>query len=133
MKEFLRKLNVGYRVALYSTLIIALMMIVCIFCYFNGLSELPNGIALGGLVGILSYLFVGLTDNPNKKGMAAAVIITVLRFVLIIGALFLSGWLYYKMNYHIFNIFAVLGGYFVSLIVFIVVLAFGKEKDGSVQ
>ena len=93
--------------------------------------EIPQGILLGGFLGIIIYLLLGLFDNKDKpkKSLIITSIIIGVRLLLIAGVLFLVGWLYYGLGFKAFNIFAVMFGYFVSLAVNIILVE--REKVGG--
>ena len=128
MKDWYRQLKLEYKVALWSALVISSAIILTIPCFFFSLMEIPQGIALGGGVGILTYLFLGLAENDEdqKKSMVLTIVVIIVRFLVIAGVLFLAGWLYYAQGVKAFNIFAVLGAYTISIILNIILVR--KEK-----
>ena len=128
MKDWYRQLNTEFKVAVWSLIIISGLVICLIPCYFFSLMEIPNGIALGGMVGIIIYLLFGLfgkKDDP-KKAMILTIILIVVKLIVIGGLLFLVGWLYYSLGMKAFNIFAVAGGYLIPLVIYIILVR--KEK-----
>ena len=128
MKDWYRQLKLEYKVALWSALVISSAIILTIPCFFFSLMEIPQGIALGGGVGILTYLFLGLAENDDdqKKSMVSTIVVIIVRFLVIAGVLFLAGWLYYAQGVKAFNIFAVIGAYIISIILNIILAR--KEK-----
>ena len=128
MKDWYRQLKLEYKVALWSALVISSAIILTIPCFFFSLMEIPQGIALGGGVGILTYLFLGLAENDEdqKKSMVLTIVVIIVRFLVIAGVLFLAGWLYYAQGVKAFNIFAVIGAYIISIILNIILVR--KEK-----
>lgn len=128
MKDWYRQLKLEYKVALWSALVISSAIILTIPCFFISLMEIPQGIALGGGVGILTYLFLGLAENDEdqKKSMVLTIVVIIVRFLVIAGVLFLAGWLYYAQGVKAFNIFAVIGAYVISIILNIILVR--KEK-----
>jgi len=130
MKKWLSNLNTGYKTAVFSSLVLGVIYLAIIFFYFLNLPEFPNGFLLGSLVGILVYILLGLSEvvDAKKKKVTFGIIVTILRFLLIGGALFLSAYLYYEKNAPIFNVFTVLGGYMSSLIIYIIVMI-REKKD----
>lgn len=128
MKDWYRQLKLEYKVALWSALVISSAIILTIPCFFFSLMEIPQGIALGGGVGILTYLFLGLAENDEdqKKSMVITIVVIIVRFLIIAGVLFLAGWLYYAQGVKAFNIFAVIGAYIISIILNIILVR--KEK-----
>ena len=128
MKDWYDQMKLEYKTAFWSAIIIIGLVILCIPFFFFSLMEIPQGIALGGGVGILIYLFLGLFNNSEepKKSMVLTIIVIALRLVIIAGVLFLVGWLYYKVGFKAFNIFAVAGGYLIPIIINIILVR--KEK-----
>ena len=128
MKDWYRQLKLEYKVALWSALVISSAIILTIPCFFFSLMEIPQGIALGGGVGILTYLFLGLAENDEdqKKSMILTIVVIIVRFLVIAGVLFLAGWLYYAQGVKAFNIFAVIGAYIISIKLNIILVR--KEK-----
>ena len=128
MKDWYRQLKLEYKVALWSALVISSAIILTIPCFFFSLMEIPQGIALGGGVGILTYLFLGLAENDEdqKKSMVLTIVVIIVRFLVIAGVLFLAGWLYYAQGVKAFNIFAVIGAYIISIILNIILVR--KER-----
>ena len=123
MKDWYRQLRLEYKVVAWSLIIICSLIVSAIPCYFFSLMEIPNGIALGGGIAVILYLILGLCDSEekSKKSLVITVIILVVRFLIIAGLLFLVGWLYYRVGFKAFNIFAVAGGYLIPLPVHMVV------------
>ena len=123
MKDWYRQLRLEYKVVVWSLIVICTLMLLAIPCYFFSLMEIPNGIALGGGIAVILYLILGLcdTEEKSKKSLVITVVILIIRFLIIGGLLFLVGWLYYKIGFKAFNIFAVAGGYFIPLPVHIIV------------
>lgn len=131
MKDWYQKLKLEYQVALWSTIVILGLFTLTIPFYFFKLMEIPQGIALGGLVAIVFYLFLGLFNNENKtrRSLVVTIIVIIVKFLLISGLLFLVGWIYYSKEFKAFNVFAVAGGYFIPLIIY-VILARKEKTDG---
>ena len=132
MLEHYRNLNNEFKTVIWASIVIISLVILTIPCFFFSLMEIPQGIALGGAVGILVYLVLGIFNNPDKpkQSMIFTVITIIVRFIIIGGILFLVGWLYYKQGFKAFNIFAVMGGYFVPLIISII-LGRKEKADGN--
>lgn len=131
MKDWYSKLKIEYQICLWSAITVATLVILLIPCFFFSLMEIPQGITLGGATGILIYVFLGLFNNEGqqKKTMIITFVIMILRFVVIAGLLFLTGWLYYGIGFKAFNIFAVMGGYFIPLATHIILVR--KERSGG--
>ena len=132
MKDFYRNLNTEFKTVVWSSIVIASLVILTIPCFFFSLMEIPQGIALGGAVGIIVYLVLGLFNNPDKpkQSLVFTVITIIVRFIVIGGILFLVGWLYYKQSLKAFNIFAVAGGYTIPLVISII-LGRKEKADGN--
>ena len=128
MKDWYRQLKLEYKVAFWSALVISALVISTIPCFFFELMEIPQGILLGGAVGIVTYLLLGLANNKEKqtKSMVMTVVVIIIRFLTLGGILFLAAWLYFYMLVRVFNVFAVLGGYAVTIITHIILAR--KEK-----
>ena len=128
MKDWYRQLKLEYKVAFWSALVISALVISTIPCFFFELMEIPQGILLGGAVGIVTYLLLGLANNKEKqtKSMVMTVVVIIIRFLTLGGILFLAAWLYFYMLVRVFNVFAVLGGYVVTIIIHIILAR--KEK-----
>lgn len=123
MKKWFCNLSTSYKTALLTTLLVVIGLLSTLFGYFVKLPELPNGMILGGLVGILSYVLMGLVEPYDEKRQkpTLTIVVIILRFVLVAVTVLLSALLYYKSNCHIFNLFAVAGSYLLSLVAFIIV------------
>ena len=134
MVKWYRRLNIEFKTVVLSTIITFGLIILMIPLFFISWMEIPLGIALGSLVGIITYLFLGLFNNKNKpiKSMVFTIVVIVIRLLVIAGILFLVGWLYYSKDIKLFNIFAVTGGYFISLVANIILLL-GKEKKSDIS
>lgn len=130
MREWYRQLKIEYQIALWSIIVISGLVLALIPCFFFSLMEIPQGIALGGIVSIIIYVFLGLfekSEDPKKSLIIAAIMIAV-RLLVIGGILFLAGWLYYNQGLRAFNIFAVTGGYLIPIVINIILVLVRKEK-----
>ena len=123
MKKWFLNLSISYRAALLSSLLVLVGVLGTIFCYFNKHPDIPNGLIIGGLVGILSYLLMGLVEGHDEKNgkLVLTIIVMVIRFVLIALLIVLTALLWYKAHYNIFNLFSEIIGYSLSLISFITI------------
>lgn len=131
MKNWYSRLDICYKTAFISTIvmIVAILGTSCLF--FMGYMEIPFGILLGCSVGIISYVLMGLVGAKGQdRKTTGTIIVNIVRFVLLAAAMFLAGWLYYKSNIHIFNVFAVAGGYIIPIICLCVIV--GKEGKNNV-
>ena len=128
MKDLYKSLKLEYKIVVWSLIALAALTICLIPLFFFSLMEIPQGILLGGGIGVITYLFLGLFNNPEKpkKSLIITTIIIIVRFLVIAGILFLVGWLYYKEDMKAFNIFAVTGGYLLTIVINIILVR--KEK-----
>ncbi len=134
MKDWYLGLRFEYKIAFWSLVSLVAITICLIPLWFFSLMEVPQGILLGGSVGVITYLLLGLFNNPKKQKQSLVIttIIMIVRFLLIAGILFLVGWLYYVKDMKAFNIFAVVGGYTLTIIVNIVLVRMEKVS-GNIQ
>ena len=132
MKAWYLKLKIEYQVVFWSLIATVGLFILTIPFFFFSLMEIPQGLLLGGLVGIISYLLFGLFNKENsKKEMAITIVIIAVKLLVIAGTLFLVGWLYYGIGFKAFNIFAVMFGYFISLAAHIILVEREKHSGNS--
>ena len=97
--------------------------------------EIPQGIALGGCVGIINYLLIGLTNNEEKpkKSQVLLIILIAVRLLVIALVLFFVGWLYYAKNLKAFNLFATAGGYLIIVAINIILARIGGESGHTAE
>ena len=128
MRDWYLKLKIEYQVVVWSFLTIVGLITLAIPCFFFSLMEIPQGIALGGSVSVVIYLILGLFNNPEKakKSLVITVVVLIVKLLVIGGILFLVGWLYYGIGFKAFNIFAVAGGYFIPMVIHLILVR--KEK-----
>lgn len=124
-----QKLNVYFKTVIWTSIITLGICILLIPLFFFSLMEIPLGILLGGLIGILYYFAASLNQKNeyNQIALTIDVILIIARFVLFAGALVGLALLYYVANIHIFNIFSFVGSYLLSLLVYLVV----SRKEGK--
>ena len=129
MKDWYQKLKIEYQIVIWSLLSLAVIMLATIPCYFFGYMDIPLGISLGMGISILIYLFLGIFNNPNKqkRSFAISILILSIRLLIIGGVAFLDGWLYYQKQIRIFNIFGLLGGYLIPVVINLIIAARRKE------
>ena len=135
MIKALSKLNIYHKCVVLSGLFLLVLSLALIPLYFLNYKDIPLGFILGGGYGLLSYFLIGILENKRSEYYKWAVMISILRFVVLAALLFLVGLCYYKWDLKIFNIFTVVGGYFICLVVFIVLSALNKSErktDGSI-
>lgn len=134
MKERFNKLNIYFRVTICSLILLVLFTLALAFLFFIGYKDIPSGIILGASINIISYFILGLFEQKmknNSRGIGS-IVVTISRFVILAVFLVLSGWLYYGKQIHIFNIFAVVGGYIFPLFVLLVLTAVQKKETLNV-
>ena len=118
-----------YKTALISGVIVIIGFLGLLYGYFNNHPDLPNGFLAGGLLGSLSYLFMGIVDKKDeqKQKPVLSIVVTIVRFLLIGGLIALSVYFQFKTDYKVMNVFLVIGGYFVSLITYIIIVLIEKK------
>ena len=123
MKNWFAKLTTLYKVAFISFIAVVTAYLALIFCYFIEDPSTPNGLILGGGIGVLSYLVLALIEkrDSEKNKPVLTIIVTILRYFVIAAAIVISALLQYKWGYKIFNLFTVVGGYLIPLLVYIIV------------
>lgn len=118
MISWYKNLDIYIKTCVTTALVSLIVFLGCIPLYFYNLGEIPNGIALGGAVSALLFLLYEVgKDSPRLKG---TIILNIIRFGLVIALLFVTTFLYYKLEIKIFNVFAVVGIFFASTIIFVV-------------
>ena len=134
MIKAFNKLNIYFKCSVLSGLFILVLSLALIPLYFFNLKDIPLGFILGGGFGILSYFVTGILENKRAEHYKWAILISVLRFLLLAILLFMVALCYYKWDIKIFNIFTVVGGYFICLIIFVLLFVVKKKgnEDGSI-
>ena len=134
MIKALNKLNIYHKCVVLSGLFLILISLGLIPLYFYNHMDIPLGILLGGTYGILVYFIVGLLENKRSDYYKWAILIAILRFFFLAVLLVLVALCYYKWELKIFNIFAVVGGYLICLVVLLLLFMLKKERkiDGSI-
>ena len=130
MKNRYANLSPLYRTALVSFVAVIVAYLSLIFGYFINKPDLPNGLILGGCVGVLSYLALALADKHDEKSKkpVLTIVITIVRYLLIAVAVVLSALSQYKWGYKIFNLFTLMGGYLISLVVYLIITLVEKKN-----
>ena len=121
--RFFQEANNSIKTAFLTYLITLIAILSTIFLFFQGMMDIPLGILLGGgLFGTLSLVsgFLEKKDEDRKTPIYSIVLIGV-RFLLLIAVTIVIAFMYYRWNLPIFNIFAFVGAYTVSIIVMIIV------------
>ena len=121
--RFFQEANNSIKTAFITYAVTLIATLSTIFLFFQGMMDIPLGILLGGsLFGTLSLLsgFLEKKDEDRKTPIYSIVLIGV-RFLLLIAVTIVIAFMYYRWNLPIFNIFAFVGAYTVSIIVMIIV------------
>lgn len=123
------KLFSAFKAALLSLIVTVVVFLGMLFGYFINQPDLPNGVLAGGLLGSLSYLLIGIAERIDEKKRLPiwAIVFTVIRFLLIATLVIVSALLQFKLGYKVMNVFTVLGGYFITLIIYIVISVIEKK------
>lgn len=135
MKERFNKLNIYFRVTIYSLILLVLFTIALTFLFFIGHLDIPLGLILGACINIVGYFALGLLEQKAKKNSKGIgnIIVTVSRFIILASTIVLVGWLYYEQNVQIFNIFSLVGGYLYPLIVLLILTVLQKKEASDVR
>ena len=121
--RFFQEVNNSIKTAFITYAVTLIATLSTIFLFFQGMMDIPLGILLGGgLFGTLSLVsgFLEKKDEDRKTPIYSIVLIGV-RFLLLIAITIVIAFMYYRWNLPIFNIFAFVGTYTVSIIVMIIV------------
>ena len=121
--RFFQEANNSIKTAFITYAVTLIATLSTIFLFFQGMMDIPLGILLGGsLFGTLSLVsgFLEKKDEDRKTPIYSIVLIGV-RFLLLIAITIVIAFMYYRWNLPIFNIFAFVGAYTVSIIVMIIV------------
>lgn len=99
--------------------------------YFNGWMNIPNGIAIGFIINILSYLATYLVKpiEERTKTLKYSILITIARFVLLVGAVIAFSVLEYKFEIKIANPIAIVGGYILTLVINIICIVLERKMN----
>lgn len=129
-RNFLKK-DINLTTFVFSLIIVSLVYLCLIPLIFKGLIKIPNGITLGALINAFAYLVMFLIKGKEERELTIkfSVIVSILRFVLLAGAIILFAILEYKLGMGIFNPIAIAGGYMIPLIIQIICsLVFGEKN-----
>lgn len=130
MKKAYLSLNIYYRVSLISALILIAVSLGLLPLFFLSHPDIPQGIMLGCLVGILSYFILGMINKKEvlNNRSVGAILVLAGRLTVFIGLLVLCAWLTYAKKVYIFNLFALVGGYMIPLIVLLILSLIEHRK-----
>ena len=129
MLNWYKNLDIYKKTCITSLLVSLIAFLGCIPLYFYNLAEIPNGIALSGVV--CSSLFLFYEIGKSCAGLGKTIFVNILRFGLLIALLFVTVFLYYKFEIKIFNVFAVVGVLFASTVIFVVLSYLESKNDNS--
>ena len=130
MKKWFSELTNAFKTAFVSRFIVIIAFLATTFGYFVNMSDIPNGIIAGGLIGSVSYLFMGLAEKHDAKNVKATwtIIVSIIRYFLIGSFIVVAALIQYNLGYKIFNLFAVVGGYLISLATYVIILLMEKKN-----
>jgi len=133
MKERYLKLNIYYQVSLWSLISLFLLLVMTSWLFFVGYIDIPLGIILGGLIGVASYFILALIDKKEleKHHSFGSIIVAIGRILLLLVAMIVAAYLSYQLNIKVLNIFAIMGGYLLPLIVLLILTL--KKKRGDIN
>ena len=122
MIEKFKNLSIFLQSFIVSTFVCVLLFLLMIPLIIFNWGEISYGLALGEFISFIFCLITGIFDSSKKEIRNKGFLITmiILRLLVLGGVLFLVGYLYYTKGIHIFNIFAVVGGYFIPLVILII-------------
>ena len=121
--RFFQEANNSIKTALLTYVLTLIATLSTLFLFFQGLMDIPLGILLGGSIfGTLS-LISGLVEkkDEDRKTPIYSIVLIGVRFLLLIAITIVIAFMYYRWNLPIFNIFAFVGAYTVSIIIMIIV------------
>lgn len=137
MKKWYRSLNIYYRVVLWANVIGMIVFCLSTPLFFFGYADLPLGLLLGTIFSSVFYLLIGACEKYELKThrVSLSVFFSFLRLLSVVGIVFLLGYLYFVLQIKIFNVFTFIGGYFITLVAFSVLIlkGRGKEDDASMS
>ena len=130
MKEKFKLLNIYQKTFIVSAFISLIIFILMIPLIIFGYGEYSFGLILGEFINYMSYMILGFIEKRNstdKKITTLMVVTIILRIVILALVATLVGFMYYRHDIKVFNIFTLIGGYMIPLIVFIVISI--KERN----
>ena len=122
MKLF-TSLNASLKIAILTYIFAIFGFLVTLFLLFNGHQDIPLGVIFaGGVIGTVN-LFAGLAEHyyQNKEGAIISIILIGIRTFVILGVMILIALMYYRWNMPLFNIFAYVAIYTISIILTVIV------------
>lgn len=123
MKKWFLSLNSSFKTFILSALLVTVVVGATLVLIYWNLLEIPLGILLGGFIGSLGYYFLGLIENknPTRGSIGLIILAIIVRFLVLTVVLIIAGVTYFKFDKHIFNLFAVIGGYLCPLIIYVII------------
>ena len=100
MKRLFKNQDPTLLTVIFSAAFCVVISLCLIPLYLNGWMNIPNGIAVGFVINILSYLVTYLVKpiEERTKTLKYSVIITIARFILLVGAVIAFSVLEYKFS-----------------------------------
>ena len=126
MKKILN-LNIYLKTVVFSFFVCLLSFLGMIPLIVLNLGEYPYGLMLGGFISYLGYFLIGILDQSKKCSKMTFVIMPI-RMIFFILLVIGNAYLYYKLDIKIFNIYTMIGGYFIPLIVLLVLALIERKK-----
>ena len=122
MKLF-KSLNNFIKTAIVTYIVTLLALFATTFLFLQGMMDIPLGILLGGFACGSINLASGLLEKKDDEERNAkySIIFIIIRFVLFLGLTVLIALMYYLWDLKIFNLFAFIGAYSVSIIILIII------------
>ena len=98
MKNWYANLTPIYKATIVSFIAVVVAYLALIFGYFINYPDIPNGLILGGGIGVVSYSILGVVDKRDKEKNkpVLTIIVTILRYLLIAAAIVLSALCQFK-------------------------------------
>jgi len=133
MKERYLNLNIYYQVSLWSLISLFVLLVMTSWLFFVGYIDIPLGIILGGSIGIMSYFVLALIEKKELEThhSIGSIIVAIARIIALLAAMLLAAYLYYQLQIKILNIFAIMGGYLLPLVVLLILTL--KKKRGPIN
>lgn len=131
MKNLFKNQDPIFQTVLYSIISCVVISLCLIPLYLNNMMYIPNGIIIGFAINILAYLATYLIKHVEErtKTVRYSIIVTISRFFLLAAALIVFALLEFRFQIKIANFVAIVGGYFISLLIYVIcVILEGKRN-----
>ncbi len=135
MKKF-KALNIFLQTFICSLILIIVVFLCMIPLIIFGYGDIAYGFVLGGFISIMGDLVLGLMTNKHnddRKYAKKTVAVLVIRLVVLALVLVGASVLYYLFNIELFNIFSIVVGYFIPLLVLLLLSVLERKKNGTIQ